>query len=78
MRRIRITEEIKPMASASGPTVKVFKGRIDDTVHDRFVMERLAFAESRGTCVIWDIAKPAAYDDLVLASGSGTMPAQRV
>lgn len=66
MRRIRVTEEIKP---------NVYKGKIDETVHDRFVLDRLAFAEARGTVVIWDIAKPSAYDDLVLASGSQSMPA---
>ena len=66
MRRIRITEEIKP---------HVYKGRIDETVHDRFVLDRLAFAEAHGTVVIWDIAKPSEYDELVLASGSQQMPA---
>ena len=65
MRRIRITEEIKP---------NVFKGRIDETVHDRFVIDRLVVAHARGTQIIWDIEKPAAFDELAstLASGSGT------
>jgi len=63
MRRIRVTEEIKP---------NVFKGVIDETVRDRFVIDRLAFAEMRGTTVIWDVEKPAHYDELVLAQGSST------
>jgi len=63
MRRIRVTEEIKP---------GVFKGVIDETVRDRFVIDRLAFAETRGTNVIWEVTKPAEYDELVLAKGSFT------
>ena len=55
MRRIRITEEIKP---------GVYKAK-DGVMPERFVLERIAVAEARGATVTWEIAKPDSYDHLV-------------
>ena len=58
MRRIRITEEIKP---------GVYKAREAGLAPERMVTERLAFVQARGADVVWEVAKPVDYDSLVQA-----------
>jgi len=55
MRRIRITQEIKP---------GVYQAK-DGVCRERFVLDRIALAEARGASVEWDVAKPETYDQLV-------------